>query len=118
MTIYPKQTLAISDLDHSARVILVPCFVVSAQLLGVSAAPSSGHLDPLTIPLSFFRESNFLGDVIFDVCWRFRLWFPTVEWKYILICFLFIEKVQNIHQNIHPSIHPSYLNWVRNDQNG
>ena len=38
--------------------------IVSVQFLGhsglswVSAAPSSGHLDPLTIPLSFFRESK------------------------------------------------------------
>ena len=38
--------------------------VISAQFLGhfgpswVSASPSSGHLDPLTIPLSFFREIN------------------------------------------------------------
>ena len=40
------------------------CLVVSVQFLGlfgpswVSAALSSGHLDPLTIPLSFFRENK------------------------------------------------------------
>ena len=39
------------------------CLVVSIKFLGhsgpwVRAAPSSGHLDPLIIPLSFFRESK------------------------------------------------------------
>ena len=55
---------AISDTEHSARVILVPLFSRFGQFSGhsgpfyVSAAPSSGHLDPLTISLSFFRESK------------------------------------------------------------
>ena len=49
----PNQASAISDPEH-----------VSVKFLGhsgpswVSAAPSSGYLDPLTIPLSFFRESK------------------------------------------------------------
>ena len=60
----PKQTWAIFDPAHSARVILAPLFSLFGPILRfsgsswVSVAPSSGHLDPLTIPLSFFRESK------------------------------------------------------------
>ena len=61
---YPKQTKAISDPERSAPDILVPLFSRFGPILRifrpswVGAAPSSGHLDPLTIPLSFFRESK------------------------------------------------------------
>ena len=60
----PKQTWAISDTEHSARVILIPLFSRFGQTLRTFRpllslyTPLSGHFDPLTIPLSFFRESK------------------------------------------------------------
>ena len=60
----PKQTWAIPDPQHSARVILVPLFsgfgpiLRTFQSLLSLRSPIPGHLDPLTIPLSFFRESK------------------------------------------------------------
>ena len=75
----PKQTWAISDPEHSARVILVPLFSRSVQFLRhsgpswVSTSPSSGHLDPLTIPLSFFRESKAVLASTIIFFWRYFL---------------------------------------------
>ena len=65
-----KQTWAILDPEYSARVILLPLFNHSVQFLGHSGPlesvqpQSSGHLDPLTIPLSFFSESKVLASTI------------------------------------------------------
>ena len=65
----PKQTWAISDPEHSARVILVPLFsrfgpiLRTFQPLLSQCSPSSGHLDPLTIPLSLFKESKAVLDM-------------------------------------------------------
>ena len=78
-----KQTWAISNPEYSV-------WVVSVQFLGnsgpswVSIAPSSGHLDPLTIPLSFFRESKAVlaSTIIFfeDACV-----FLVYQMHYVLI---------------------------------
>ena len=85
----PKQTWAISDPEHSARVILIPCLVVLVQFLGhsgpswVSTAPSSGHLDPLTIPLSFCRESDsyhFLKYFFFILCLNAERYSKLWKW--------------------------------------
>ena len=60
----PKQ--AISDLIIRLESFWSNCLVILAQFLvyfgpsWVSAASSSGHLDPLSSPLSFFRESKVL----------------------------------------------------------
>ena len=70
---------------QSTSVSLVPLLVVSTQFLWhfgpswVTAAPSSGHLDPLTIPVSFFRESKALlsSTIIFSEdtsCYKYNLY--------------------------------------------
>ena len=67
MTIYRNTLKAISDPDHSARVIFVPFFsrfgpilMIFWPLMSQCCPIVLGHLDPLTIPLSFFRESKAL----------------------------------------------------------
>ena len=64
MTIYRNRLGQFRTLNILLESFWSHCLVVSVQFLGhsspswVSAAPSSGHLDPLTILLSFFRESK------------------------------------------------------------
>ena len=64
MTIYRNRLGQFRTLNIRLESFWSHCLVVSAQFLGhsgpswVSTAPSSGHLDPLSIPLSFFRESK------------------------------------------------------------
>ena len=64
MTIYRNRPGQFPTLNSQLESFWSHCLVVSVQFLGnsgpswVSIAPSSGHLDPLTIPLSFFRESK------------------------------------------------------------
>ena len=66
MTIYRNTLGQFWTLNIRLETFWSHCLVVSVKCLGhsgpswVSAAPSSGHLDPLTIPLSFFRESKVL----------------------------------------------------------
>ena len=64
MTIYRNRLGQFRTLNIWLESFWSHCLVVTVQFLGhsgpssVSAALSSGHLDPLTIPLSFFRESK------------------------------------------------------------
>ena len=64
MTIYWNRLGQFRTLNIRLESFWSHCLVVSVQFLGysspswVSAALSSGHLDPLTIPLSFVRESK------------------------------------------------------------
>ena len=66
MTIYRNRLGQFRILNIRLESFWSHCLVVSVQFLGhsgpsrVSAAPSSDHLDPLTIPLSFSRESKAL----------------------------------------------------------
>ena len=71
----PKQTWSIPDPGRSARVILVPLFSRFGPILRTSRPilsqcnPIVRSLDPLTIPLSFFRESKAVLDltiIVFD----------------------------------------------------
>ena len=64
MTIYRNRLGQFQTLKMRLESFWSHCLVISVQFLGhsgpsrVCAAPSSGYLDPLTIPLSFFRESK------------------------------------------------------------
>ena len=64
MTIYQNRFAKFRTRNIRLESFWSHCLVVSVQFLGqcgpswVSAAPSPGHLDPLTILLSFFRESK------------------------------------------------------------
>ena len=64
MTIYRNRLGQFRTLNIRLESFWSHCLVVSVQFLGhsgpssVGAASSSCHLVPLTIPLSFFRESK------------------------------------------------------------
>ena len=64
MTVYRNRLGQFRTLNIRLESFWSHCLVVTVQFLGhsgpswVSAAPSSGHLNPLSIPLSFFRESK------------------------------------------------------------
>ena len=64
MMIYRNRLGQFRNLNNRLESFWSHCLVISVQFLGhsghswVSAAPLSGHLDPLTVLLSFFRESK------------------------------------------------------------
>ena len=73
MTIYRNRLGQFRTLNIRLESFWSHCLVVSVQFLGhsipfwVSSALSSGHLDPLTIPLSFFKPLSDCHEFGYDM---------------------------------------------------